>query len=72
MEIEKKTSEGKDKREREDATDSPDGEGKGQKEGEEGQKEAEEGQKKDSSRKAEEACLEGLSVEIQDMLVVGG
>ena len=67
METEKKTSEGKDKRER-DVTDSSDGEGKGQKEGEEG----EEGQKKDSSRKAEEACLEGLSVEIQDMLVVGG
>ena len=66
MEIGKKASGGKDERETEDATDGPNEDGKGQKEG------AQEEGKKESSRKAEEACLEGLSDEIQDMLVVCG
>ena len=66
VEITKKVNGVKEEGETEDATDSPDGEGKEQKEG------VEEEGKKESSRKAEEACLEGLSDEIQDMLVVGG
>ena len=52
-----------------DTTDSGPGVKDGEAEAEDEGKE-EEGEKKDASRKAEEVCLEGLSDEIQDMLVV--
>lgn len=53
----------------EETTDGPEEEGEGEKEREDEGKEEEE---KEASRRAEEACLEGLSDEIQDMLVVCG
>ena len=69
----KEKTEGKEKAEGKektgDATDSGPGVRDGEAEAEDEGKE-EEGEKKDASRKTEEACLEGLSDEIQDMLVV--
>lgn len=53
-------------------TDGPE-EGEGEKKREEkGEESKEEEKEKEVSRRSEEACLEGLSVEIQDMLVVCG